>query len=96
MFIPKWDIYVTPQMLWKHPGKGARKTVGQRKGWNVEGHSSRHDKAVALLNFQQLGLPAQDWHKIRPVNKRGGPCPSLKTEMQAMSVGKSETFSPVL
>lgn len=33
---------------WK---REARKTVGQRKGWNVEGHSSRHDKVVALLNF---------------------------------------------
>lgn len=43
--------------------------LGEDRSKNVP---SGHDRTLALMNAQQLWLPTQDPHKIKPVNKQAG------------------------
>lgn len=65
--------------------------------WNVVSWASH---ALALLNFQLLGLLAKDLHKIQPVNTASWsgerfqrPCPSAGSIGGEMFLGKEKRLS---
>lgn len=62
---PKRDIYTTP--LHSQGRAPSRKTVRARdwEQWN-ETVSSEHDGTTGLVNSQELWMPAQDLHKVKP------------------------------